>query len=610
MAEMTRFPKGKCVALRGRRGRRCASAVVVALVLAAGLLAAVPAGAQSPPDLGAPAPAAASAEVLRNGDVLVGWPSQAGVSQYHVRARSGSGHGTRWGYHQTGNWYVFKGLPPGVWVVEVLKTDFATKLTGMLVVLVPERQQDPDPPKPAADPPKPTPTPTPRPTPQPTPTATPSPQDTTPQPQDTTPPPQDTTPPPQDTTPPPSDTTPSDPVSPAPECAASDSALVTLVAAKVQRHRQTGRADLLAMFTRSYDTMAGNDTYTTADIKARPDKQGAKWQTGAGLNDLWQKVYAELDRLETCRAAEAQQSPQQQDVPQTQQQDVPQTQQPAQDPPAVQPPQPDHTIGNLRLSDEFRSEVGTDGETTESITFSWSPSSHPDVTQYCYMLESNNGGSFGVAEATPKARNGGVCEAPTRIAQPQSANFYGITACVTYRFTVWGTKNATMAFHLRTTRHTAPTNGTKIDETQASITVTPHCPAKPAPTPPRATLVSKSGDLTFSNQQSSGRFDLAWTKDETYSYYCYFSPTLQSNVGCFIANSALLPHWESTDTLTEGLGPVLSAPEVSFKNPSAGTHIVKVYKSYVSVGGHYSEAEKLLKKSGVLIGEAQVRVVA
>ena len=52
----------------------------------------------------------------------------------------------------------------------------------------------------------------------------------------------------------------------------------------------------------TYETMAGAGTYTTADIKARPDKQAAKWQ-GDGPSGLWQAVYAELDRLESCRSA-------------------------------------------------------------------------------------------------------------------------------------------------------------------------------------------------------------------------------------------------------------------------------------------------------------------
>ena len=50
--------------------------------------------------------------------------------------------------------------------------------------------------------------------------------------------------------------------------------------------------------------LAGEGVYTTGDIRARPDKQGAKWQTGTGLNSLWTRVYAELDRLEACRDAQ------------------------------------------------------------------------------------------------------------------------------------------------------------------------------------------------------------------------------------------------------------------------------------------------------------------
>ena len=86
-------------------------------------------------------------------------------------------------------------------------------------------------------------------------------------------------------------------------CITTDSALLATVEAKIVRHgTETGRADLHEMFTKSYNTMKGNDGYTTADIKARPDKQGDNWQ-GAGPNELWQRVYAELDRLEQCRAS-------------------------------------------------------------------------------------------------------------------------------------------------------------------------------------------------------------------------------------------------------------------------------------------------------------------
>ena len=112
----------------------------------------------------------------------------------------------------------------------------------------------------------------------------PVPQDTPPQPQD---PPavQDSTPQPQ-------------------PCVSSDSALTAEVAAKVARHATTGRADLLAMFTAVGAALAGEGAYTTGDIRARPDKQGQKWQTGTGLNSLWARIYAELDRLEACRDAQ------------------------------------------------------------------------------------------------------------------------------------------------------------------------------------------------------------------------------------------------------------------------------------------------------------------
>ena len=88
-------------------------------------------------------------------------------------------------------------------------------------------------------------------------------------------------------------------------CITTDSTLLSTVEAKIVRHgTETGRTDLHEMFTQSYNTMKGNGTYTTADIKARPDKQGSNWQ-GAGPNELWQKVYSELDRLEACRDAAA-----------------------------------------------------------------------------------------------------------------------------------------------------------------------------------------------------------------------------------------------------------------------------------------------------------------
>ena len=91
-----------------------------------------------PPDLEATAPAAPTATVLPNGSVLVGWPDYPGVSAYHVRARSSDGHGTQWAYNQTRNWALFKGLKAGAWIIEVLKTDFATGLSGWLVVKVPK----------------------------------------------------------------------------------------------------------------------------------------------------------------------------------------------------------------------------------------------------------------------------------------------------------------------------------------------------------------------------------------------------------------------------------------------------------------------------------------
>ena len=84
-------------------------------------------------------------------------------------------------------------------------------------------------------------------------------------------------------------------------CVTTDADLVSQVEAKVERHtNETGREDLKEMFSRSLATMKGTDTYTTADIKARPDKQGDNWQ-GDGPNPLWQAIYKELDRLQACR---------------------------------------------------------------------------------------------------------------------------------------------------------------------------------------------------------------------------------------------------------------------------------------------------------------------
>ena len=84
-------------------------------------------------------------------------------------------------------------------------------------------------------------------------------------------------------------------------CVTTDTALLAQVEAKTQDPWDGGRPDLLEMFTRSHNTMQGSDDYTTADIRARPDKQAAEWQAN-GPNALWQSVYAELDALETCRA--------------------------------------------------------------------------------------------------------------------------------------------------------------------------------------------------------------------------------------------------------------------------------------------------------------------
>ncbi|MCY3894154.1 MAG: hypothetical protein OXF65_12770, partial [Acidimicrobiaceae bacterium] len=87
-----------------------------------------------------------------------------------------------------------------------------------------------------------------------------------------------------------------------PVCVTDDTDLLAEVEAKAADPWGGTRPDLAEMFSRSYRTMQGKDAYTTADIKARPDKADPNWQ-GAGPNPLWQKIYAELDRLQACRAA-------------------------------------------------------------------------------------------------------------------------------------------------------------------------------------------------------------------------------------------------------------------------------------------------------------------
>ncbi|MCY3893537.1 MAG: hypothetical protein OXF65_09580 [Acidimicrobiaceae bacterium] len=83
-------------------------------------------------------------------------------------------------------------------------------------------------------------------------------------------------------------------------CVTSDAGLLATVAAKVERHKTTGRKDLVETFGRAYQTMLDQDTYTVSDLKARGDRRNDKWG-GDGPNALWQSIYAELDRLEQCR---------------------------------------------------------------------------------------------------------------------------------------------------------------------------------------------------------------------------------------------------------------------------------------------------------------------
>ncbi len=84
-------------------------------------------------------------------------------------------------------------------------------------------------------------------------------------------------------------------------CSTGNASLVATIDAKIERHKQTGRTDLVETFTRARDTMCGDDDYTVSDLKARPDRQTANWQ-GDGPNALWQEVYAELDRQQEARA--------------------------------------------------------------------------------------------------------------------------------------------------------------------------------------------------------------------------------------------------------------------------------------------------------------------
>ncbi|MCY3849718.1 MAG: hypothetical protein OXF75_02810 [Acidimicrobiaceae bacterium] len=91
-------------------------------------------------------------------------------------------------------------------------------------------------------------------------------------------------------------------------CVSADAGLLAKVAAKAERHKTTGRSDLAETFGRAHQTMLGQDSYTVSDLKARPDRQTPNWQ-GNGPNALWQSVYAELDRLQGCRAAAQAQDP-------------------------------------------------------------------------------------------------------------------------------------------------------------------------------------------------------------------------------------------------------------------------------------------------------------
>ncbi len=92
----------------------------------------IPLSAEDPPE-------EAQAELLWNGDVLVGWPDYEDVPEVHVRARlsSGSADSTKWCYNQTGNWCILTGMGPGTWIIQVMKTDFTTVLSRWVVLEIP-----------------------------------------------------------------------------------------------------------------------------------------------------------------------------------------------------------------------------------------------------------------------------------------------------------------------------------------------------------------------------------------------------------------------------------------------------------------------------------------
>ena len=94
-----------------------------------------PPPSSKPPDLDAPPPATAQHRILANGNILVGWPDKAGVTQFTIRARSGNGHPSRWVHFYQKNWYEFKGLPSGTWVIEVFGPRF-TPVSGWIIVKI------------------------------------------------------------------------------------------------------------------------------------------------------------------------------------------------------------------------------------------------------------------------------------------------------------------------------------------------------------------------------------------------------------------------------------------------------------------------------------------
>ena len=88
-----------------------------------------------------------------------------------------------------------------------------------------------------------------------------------------------------------------DPAGAGPTCVTTDDDLLTKTAQRQDANSRNSQLNL--MLGRAYNTMKGRDTYTTVDIKRQKSGE-SDWQTN-GPDALWQRIYAELDRLEVCR---------------------------------------------------------------------------------------------------------------------------------------------------------------------------------------------------------------------------------------------------------------------------------------------------------------------